>query len=283
MQRMLHKVYAGISGHLDNETNKYKFTVDFDNNSNDDVIKFISPYFSTSSIDDNTYWFGYSFNDGQSNPRRDEFIAFMKNVQVGKLSDPDDEWSDVTYTDDSIKESDLSRMIVRSLNNIRLNEYDIDCVVYPESKSGNLVKMIARCIRQYASNSRPIEYAELKKANPSDIDFDYVGYAEDCANGVVQVPDYVDDEYIANMIRKARASSSFSLRKCIKPVVLRNYVSNFYKFDSVTSPIFNAQVVLIIDDFGTTGTTIREMVRNVRKINSECEIYIFTLMGKQSR
>ena len=71
---MLRPIYAGINGKLDPATNKYKFSVDFDNNQADDVIQFIEPYFQRSEIDGSTYWFGYTFNDGQSNPRRDEFI-----------------------------------------------------------------------------------------------------------------------------------------------------------------------------------------------------------------
>ena len=86
MKRYLRPVYTGISGKLDKESNKYKFVVDFENNSEDDVIKFVEPYFHQSAIDDNVYWFGYSFNDGQANPRRDEFIEFLKIIRFFELS-----------------------------------------------------------------------------------------------------------------------------------------------------------------------------------------------------
>ena len=164
MKILKRPIYAGISGKLDTVSNKYKFKVDFDKNSNDDVIKFIEPYFCQSTIDDNTYWFGYSFNDGQPNPRRDEFIEFLKTVQPEKLIDPDDEWSGFDYDDEHITESDLNTMILRSMSRLHLDKYSVDIIVYPESKSGNLVKMIAKCISRFLSNVREVNAAEAVKA-----------------------------------------------------------------------------------------------------------------------
>ena len=83
------------------------------------------------------------------------------------------------------------------------------------------------------------------------------------------------------MMRRAQEAPTFSLRKYIKPTVLRNYVTNFYKIAKNNDLIESAETVLVVDDFGTTGTTIREIIRNIRDINPTCEIYIFTLMGNR--
>lgn len=283
MKRLRKPIYAGINGKFDKNSNKYKFKVDFDNNTDNDVIKFIEPYFKQSRIDNNTYWFGYSFNDEQANPRRDEFIEFMKHVQPEKLSDPEDEWSSVVYNDETITEPDLAAMIIRSLDRIRLKNYSVDTIIYPESKSGNLVKMIVRIISRYISSAKKVPLEEIKKANPEDIEFDYLQFEEDKEDGQIDVPDYVDDNYIYKMLHRARSANSFSLRKYIKPAVLRNYVSNFYAANKNVSAIATSDVILVVDDFGTTGTTIRELIRNIREINDDCEIYIFTLMGKLQR
>ena len=281
MKRLLNPVYAGISGKLDLISNKYRFKVDFNSNTADDVIKFSEPYFQQSAIDGNVYWFGYSFNDGQSNPRRDEFIQFLKTVQPEKLVDPEDEWSGFDYNDETITETDLNTMITRSLSRLHLNKYSVDVVVYPESRSGNLVKMIVRCIRRFLASVHEVPASELSKADSDSIDFDYVQYARDLDADVIDVPDYVDDEYIANMMYKARSAKVFSLRKYIKPPVLRNYISNFYKISQNIDVIESASTILVVDDFGTTGSTIRELIRNIRKYNQNCEIYIFTLMGNR--
>lgn len=283
MKRMLRPIYAGINGKLDPATNKYKFSVDFDNNQADDVIQFIEPYFHESSIDANTYWFGYSFNDGQSNPRRDEFIKFMKNVQPENWSDPDDEWSDPVYNDESITEPELNTMIFRSMNRIHISERNIDTIIYPESKSGNLVNMIVKQIRQAMPSIPRLQVGQVLKASPSHITFDYDKFHEDLDSGEVVVPSFVNDAYIDDMMSQARTSRAFSIRRDVHPVTLRPYLSGFYEHTNVESILSDASVVLIVDDFGTTGTTIRELIRVVRTINKQCGIYIFTLMGNKRR
>ena len=281
MKKYVKPIYAGISGKFNKEKGKFDFKVDFDDNSDDDVIKFIEPFFQKSKIDDNTYWFGYSFNDGQSNPRRDEFIEFIKHVQPEKLVDPEDEWSGFDYDDEHLTETDLDFMICRSLDRIRLNNYSVDTIVYPESKSGNLVSMIVRCITRVIYRARDVKVTEIKKADPNDAIFNYDKFHRDLDSRKIDIPDFVDDEYIDKMMQKVRSAPSFSLRKYIKPSMLRNYVSNFYNLETGVSAIASSEVVLVVDDFGTTGTTIREIVRNIREINTTCEIYIFTLMGNK--
>lgn len=124
---------------------------------------------------------------------------------------------------------------------------------------------------------------EVKKGDSIDVEFNYTKFYKDLDQGAIDVPDFVDGEYIDRMIQKAQSAPSFSLRKYIKPAVLRNYVSNFYKIDKDLSSIANSEVILVVDDFGTTGTTIRELINNIRKINDDCEIYIFTLMGNRRK
>lgn len=280
MKVLKRSIYAGISGKLDKKTGKYKFNVDFEKNTADDVVKFIEPYFRKSLIDNNVYWFGYSFNDGQSSPRRDEFIQFLKHVQPERLVDPEDEWSGFDYNDETITETDLAAMVLRSLDRIKLNNYSVDTIVYPESKSGNLVKMIVRCITDKIYRAKEVKAEELRKCEAADIDFDYNKFYKDLENDKIDIPSFVDEDYIYNMLQRARSADSFSLRKYIKPAVLRNYISNFYQVSTSGSAVIaSSEVVLIVDDFGTTGTTIRELIRNIREINKDCEIYIFTLMG----
>lgn len=286
MKKLVKPIYAGISGKLNKKTNKYDFKVDFENNSKNDVVKFIEPYFQQSNIGDNVYWFGYSFNDGQSNPRRDEFIEFIKHVQPERLVDPDDEWSGFGYDDKHLTESDLDTMIARSLNRIKLSNYSVDLIVYPESKSGNLVKMIVSCICRYLNRVTTVCSKEINKSDPQDVEFDFKRFNRDLELKKIDVPDFVTEEYIEDMMEKATHSKSFSLRKYIRPTILRNYVSNFYNANNHRTEIANADVILIVDDFGTTGTTIRELVRNIDDIKRDAqtpdyEIYIFTLMGNK--
>ena len=281
MKRYLLPVYAGINGQYDSEEKRYKFKVDFDNNTSDDVVKFIEPYYRQSRIDNYTYWFGYSFNDGQSTPRRDEFIEFMKHVQPIRLADPDDEWSEHVYTDDNITEEELSEMLYRSMNRIGLDSRCVDTIVYPESKSSNLVGMIVKLLSSGMPHVPAIKEVEVLKASPAEIQFDFDAFHKDIESGNLIVPDFVTDDYIENMMNDIHRSDSFSLRRSVHPVSLRPYVSGFYKHTDATFAISKSDVVLIVDDFGTSGTTIRELIRVIRSINTECEIFIFTLMGNR--
>ena len=39
--------------------------------------------------------------------------------------------------------------------------------------------------------------------------------------------------------------------------------------------------LLLIDDIDTTRSTLKEMLRIVNRVNPLCEVYIFTLIGKE--
>ena len=283
MKRLKRPIYAGISGKYNEDKGKYDFVVDFERNSDGDVVKFIEPFYCRSSIDNYTYWFGYSFNDGQSNPRRDEFIEFIKHVQPENWSDPNDEWSDPIYTSDNIAEPELSDMIFRSMNGVHLSDRSIDTIIYPESKSGNLVGMIVKIISRAMPSKPKLRAEEVLKAAPSNISFDYEGFHEDLESGQVSVPNFVNDDYIKEMMDKIHDSSTFSLRRNVHRVALRPYISGFYSPSNVESKLNQSNVVLVVDDFGTSGTTIRELIRVIRSVNNECEIYIFTLMGSKRK
>lgn len=48
----------------------------------------------------------------------------------------------------------------------------------------------------------------------------------------------------------------------------------------IAKETINAKNILIIDDINTSGSTLREVLRILNEINSNCNIYIYTLIGK---
>lgn len=66
--------------------------------------------------------------------------------------------------------------------------------------------------------------------------------------------------------------------------VVFNYMNN----DAIKIPnnelniahIMNSNKILIVDDISTSGATLFEMLRIIRTINHNAEIYVFTLVGK---
>ncbi len=281
MKKWIKLIQAGISGKLNEATNKYDFTVDFNNNSSEDVIQFIEPYFFESSINDDVFWFGYKFNDGVDSKLRKEFIEFMKDVKTEIWDDPEDEWSETYFEQGGISESDLNTMIIRSLKNAGLQNYDIDLIVCPESK-GKLVSEIVKCTSNYLSTNRTIPSEILVKSDPSDIKFDIEKCLDDIEDNKIRVPHYVDEPYLKEIEHKIKTADRFSMRKLVYPPVLRKYVTGIFRIP-LLKPLETAESILVIDDFKTSGTTIQQMVSSIRKVNPETIIYIFTLFGKTGK
>jgi len=279
MKKYARPIYCGISGRK--HDNKYEFHVDFDDNSMEDVIQFIEPFFYTSSISHNTYWFGYKYNGKVDQEYRDAFISYMKNVQEEPMLTEENEFDDIEYSPDSLSEYDLNEMIHRSLDGIRLNQYNIQTIVYPRSASNKLVRVIVKCISRYMRNSDRLNYAEIQKADPAEISFDYRRFDSDIENRTLLVPPGVDHNYVESMLDAIHSSESFSLRRDVHPVRLRPYIKDFLVYKGAADKLEDASNILIVDDFATSGTTISEIVSIIRRYNQECNIYIYTLLGNQ--
>lgn len=75
----------------------------------------------------------------------------------------------------------------------------------------------------------------------------------------------------------------FSLAKNVKPKY-RKYIQSFLHFKSEEDKELFKSIdegkVLIVDDINTGGSTLNEILRILNEINSDCKIYIFTLIGK---
>ena len=170
MKKLIRNIYAGISGYKDKD-NSYQIKVDFDKNSNQDIIQFLQPY--RTKLGDHIYWFGYKYNEGiQDRNLYDKFISFMKTVQEDDSVEyrMNSEGINEPYSPDHLTESELNSMIIRSLNGIGLTKYNIDAIVYPGSSSHNLVQVMIKCIRNYLRNSDRINYTQLNKLSSKNIE-----------------------------------------------------------------------------------------------------------------
>ena len=73
----------------------------------------------------------------------------------------------------------------------------------------------------------------------------------------------------------------FSLAASVKPKY-RRYIKNFFDFSEEDVKRINnlqGKKILIVDDINTSGSTLNEILRIVRKINPDCEIFIYTHIG----
>ena len=53
-------------------------------------------------------------------------------------------------------------------------------------------------------------------------------------------------------------------------------------FDSIDDKLSSMQEanILVVDDINTTGSTLHEILRKLGQINQNCNIYVYTLIGK---
>lgn len=275
------KITCGINPRYNEETKEYTFDIDFDENQDSDVIQFLEPYYFESKLDGDVFWFGYKFNDGVDSKLRKAFINFMKDVGYEKWVDPEDEWSETYFDSNGISESDLRTMIIQSVNHIGLRNYDIDLIVSPES-AGRLTNSISRCLQDYLNIGRKIDYQQLIKAAPSEIRFNIEKCLKDIEEGNIKVPSYVDEAYLKKIEHRIKTADRFSMRQLVHPPVLRMYVDGIFKAP-VMKPLESAESILIVDDFKTSGTTIRQMIKTIRTFNTDNVIYVYTLFGKTGK
>ena len=293
MKRYLKSIFCGISGKKLSD-NKYCFNVDFEHNSDNDAIKFISPYYETTSIANvPVCWFGYEYCDGISLEYRNACGKFLENVkEAPALIDENDPKSDMDYSD-GISLNDLSNMIERSIRGIQIKyKIDVDTIIYPKSVHNNLAYNIARCVKRCLPNADKITIQEVLKSKPSNIVIDIEECLSDIDAGVngtkrkAYSKQYkrnvvVDREMLSDLQDKINNQSDFSIYRDISPVFIRNYVKNIFDISKVAESITKSQALLIVDDNKTTGASLVDIVNQIRVYNKNCEIFVFTLTGRK--
>ncbi len=242
-----------------------EFIFDFDTNSNNDIISISKPQLYKTIKSNRIYYFGYTFNSGVDSNQRTEFINAIK---FGKI--PDDK---------------LERFIQFPLVYLdrAFGIENIDCFVYPLSNRSELVNKIVKSLNKCLQHSDVTSKCsfELVKSAPSEISFDFDSFEADYGDevGYTSMVRYVKCE----LLPKIHQLVYFSLAHDVKPKY-RSYITNYLNFSKSDFEKFSklhGENILVVDDINTTGSTIDEILRKLTKINNNCNIYIYTLLGKE--
>ena len=259
---MIQLIYDGLS--IKDDSIVYDSAVDSDT----DIMNTVTPDIYMSEFGGNVYYFGYRFKDTASRKDRTTIIHWLKGINGN-----------------SINKDALHRFIdkpIKYLNkSVDLSEFS--CMVYPKSGRSDLTKEIITELNNFAQRDTVKTCAEFFKEIPKNIEFDwelfdseYEGDIGD--NQYNQIKNYVNND----LIPKIHSLEYFSIANSVK-TKYRRYIKNYLTIDNRSEQVIHSiknGKVLIVDDINTSGSTLNEIIRKIRKINNSCEIFIFTLIGK---
>lgn len=256
---------------FDSEHNCFVF--DFEHDGKEDIIQLTGDGYEVEAFG-KCFYYGYEFSDQVDGSIRSEFIKYLKFSNALKES------------------SDLTRFIQKSINdlNTKINLYDYDLVIMPESSS-----MVNRYMMRYIYRfAQPMLHEmQLVKALPESITFDMDGYEKQYLNDVLENgrPRYTSAQKldvkvtIDNMMNLIHQKDYFTIAKDVRKSRLRPYITHFLKFkteeDSQLCASIRKNNVLIIDDIATSGSTLNEILRTLRILNEDNRIAIFSLIGRK--
>lgn len=238
-----------------------QYIIDMRNDYEQDIIHTcMSDELYYSNIQDNVYVFGYKFRENASREQRTNFLNWLKSHK-----------NMPNYLSEFI-----NRPLIRLQRDRKIP--DIDLVLYPRSGQNEFVPIIVRAMMAVLGGT-PMKTAEAVKAAPSEITIDYDALRGACKD------DYQYNarlKVVEKLLEKIRSLEYFSLSRDVK-MKYRGYIRNFLKFNLEEKVIISSiqkGAVLIIDDVNTSNSTLNELIRKVKELNKDCEIYIFTLIGK---
>lgn len=262
--KMVRKVNDFIKYDKDNDT----FDFDFSSQDINDILLVSNVGVFKSNISDSVYWFGYKFNENIDSKLRTKFIDWLKGL----------------VPNDRPKSSDLYKFIDKPLACLN-KEYPLvlfDAFVYPKSNRSELVNRVIDVTLNYLDRSSAKLSFELIKNLPKNISFDFESFKSAAKNDlqIKQVFNYVNND----LLNKIHSLDYFSIAQNVKPKY-RKYITNFLKFKDEESKLVFSSLqspnILIIDDINTSGSTINEIIRIIKKVNPSIKIFIFTLIGKE--
>ncbi len=250
-----------------------RFVFDFEHDGTEDIVSLTGEGYQVEAFG-RCFYYGYEFSDQVDGHVRSAFIKYVK------------------FADHLQDNPDLTRFIKKAIDqlNLRINLYDYNLVVMPESSS--MVNMyMLRYLYRFAQPM--LRKMELVKSLPSGISFDMDGYEQSYLNDVLENgrPRYTQtqkDEVkqsIEHMLDLIHSKDYFSIARDVKKSRFRPYMMNFLRFSTEEEKELCATIrkqnILVLDDVTTSGSTLNEILRVLRILNDDNEVVVFSLIGRK--
>ena len=255
------------------DSEKKCFVFDFGHDGQNDIVSLTGSGYQIEAFGKCLYY-GYEFAADVPSAVRTDFIQYVK------------------FPESIRNDSNLTQFIQKAVNdlNSKINLYDYDLVIMPESSS-RVNQYMLRYIYRFAQPTlRPMQ---LVKALPLNITFDMDAYEQQYLNDVLENgrPRYTESQKeaakasIQEMMDLIHRKEYFTIAKDVRKSKLRPYMEQFLQFGSneerdLCKTIRN-QNVLVIDDITTSGSTLNEVLRTLRILNDSNNITIFSLIGRK--
>lgn len=254
------------------------FVYDFNADAENCIIEFNTTGLVPVEIGtDEVYYFGYKFveNDNAPSQIRTKFF------------------NDLRYGKDKTLSSDKRKFIINALKKLHkeINIHHMDVVLYPESRS-SVNSYVMGILFNTTNIDCKIPIVKLNKKLPHDIEFNWkdfylnmMEYEDKNGNHPYRESPHLYNQLVDNvnnLLDKIRKSDYFSIAETVKKNKYKRYISPFlYIDDEDLDKVRTANNILLIDDVSTTGATIMSAIKTIRKVNDNCKIIIFSIVGKE--
>lgn len=230
------------------------FEFDFNNNNQDDImsLKFNFRKNPTKKVDETSYCNYYAYSLEKSNDSGD----LMKAIKM---------------LDSSIDNNSLNILLNKAIIGFMHNfNMSFDTIVTPESSS-IILSELSKKLQNKIGSTNIFPSAFVKNAT-MEIRFD-----EEKVN---ELPEKNKNEFIAIYNKVINSGKSFKMKE-INPARYRKFFKNFIIFNNDNDrKLYNAvegKNVILIDDYKTSGTTLKAMLDNLIETGAK-NVVIFVLI-----